>query len=102
MVLWLVVATVVLTSVSLCELRSEVLVYLMIMYVFFSSHSWHALHPYTKFTNQQCCVLKSVGTLLILMGAAIQVVYYHYMLTFFMECLWYVCQILTPLFEATR
>ena len=32
--------------------------------IFFRSHSWHVLHPFTNFTNQQCCVLKSVGILL--------------------------------------
>ena len=51
--------------------------------VFFSSHSWHALHAFTKFTAE------SVGALFILMHAALQVVYCHYMLTPFMECLWY-------------
>ena len=35
------------------------------------------------------------------MHAAIQVVYCHYMLMSFVECLWYV-KFLTPLFEARR
>ena len=46
--------------------------------------------------------LNSMGTLLVhLMHEAIQVVYCHYMLTLWVECLWYV-KILTPLFEARR
>ena len=55
-----------------------------------------------KLTDQQCHVLNSADTLVILMYAAIQVVYRHYMLTPFVECLWYVCYISKPLFEAKR
>ena len=70
---------------------SEVLTYLNLDdEVFFSSCSWHTLHAFTKFTDQQCHVLNSAGALLILMHVAIQVVYCHYMLTPFVECLWYV------------
>ena len=58
--------------------------------VFFSSRSWHTLHTFTKFTDQHCHVLNSAGALLILMHAAIQVVYCHYMLTPFVEYLLYV------------
>ena len=37
------------------------------------------------------CIEYSGGTLIIVLThAAVQVIYYHYMLTPFMECLWYV------------
>ena len=35
-------------------------------------------------------LLNSAGALFILMHAAIQVVYCHYVLTPFVECLWYI------------
>ena len=38
---------------------------------FFSSHLWYALHAFTKFTDQQYRVLNCVGSLLILVYAAI-------------------------------
>ena len=57
------------------------------MLVFFSGQLLHVLHAFTEFTDQQCHVLNSSSALLILMHAAIQVVYCHYMLTPFMECL---------------
>ena len=57
------------------------------MLVFFSGQLLHVLHAFTEFTDQQCHVLNSSSALLILMHAAIQVVYCHYMLTPFVECL---------------
>ena len=43
------------------------------MMMYFCGWLWHALHPFTKYTDQQCHILNSVGALLILIHAAIQV-----------------------------
>ena len=58
-----------------------------------SSHSWHALHPFTKFTDQQ----SHASALSILPHAAIQVVYVN---TF--HGMFVVCQILTAMVEACK
>ena len=50
--------------------------------VFFSSCSWHALYPFTKFTDQQSLV----PALLILTHAAIQVVYINTFCGMFVVC----------------
>ena len=59
---------------------------------FFSTHSWHALHPFSKFTDQQsrACINN-------LMHVSIQVVYINTFHRMFM-----VCYILTPMVEARR
>ena len=58
---------------------------------FHHRHTSIRIYAFTKFADQQCHVLNSSGALLILTThVANQVVYCHYMLTPFMECLWYV------------
>ena len=56
-------------SSTLCKLGKYCIAYVLDDDVFFSSHSWYALHPFTKFTDQQsrACNINSY--------AAIQVVY---------------------------
>ena len=83
-VLWFVTST----SVSHCKLVMIKCYSVHNDVVFFSNCSWHT---FTKFTDQKCCVLNSVGVLLILTYATIQVVYCYYMLTF--HVMFVVCKI---------
>ena len=80
-VLWLIASTL----VSHCELYSEVLMYILAVI-----NGRHCTPLLSSLINNAMYVLNSVGTLLILTHAAIQVVYCHYMLTPFVECLRYI------------